>query len=121
MKDMSEWVEVADKDEITEGEGIMVHGPEDNHIALFQIEGELYAINHVCPHQGGPLADGIMVDDKVVACPWHGWEFDITTGESPSHEANVDTYKVKQENGKILVGGLKKEGSCCGGKCGGKS
>lgn len=48
-------------------------------VALFNIAGEFHAIDSVCLHQGGPLAEG-MIDGCVVTCPWHGWQFDVTTG-----------------------------------------
>ncbi len=114
-----EWVKVAEEDDLPDGAGMMVHGPEDNHIALFKVDGEFHAINHVCPHQGGPLADGTFIDDFVVACPWHGWEFDVRNGESPSHEAHVDVYAVKVEDNEVFVGPRKKEGNCKDCQCGG--
>lgn len=51
----------------------------DQAVALAHVEGEFYALDNTCPHAGGPLGDG-MLTDGVVACPWHGWEFDVRTG-----------------------------------------
>lgn len=48
-------------------------------IALFNVEGTLFALDGICPHSGGPLAKGRLVG-SVVTCPWHGWQFDVTTG-----------------------------------------
>jgi len=48
-------------------------------VALFHLGGEYHAIDHLCLHRGGPLADG-AVRDGVVTCPWHGWQFDVRTG-----------------------------------------
>ena len=48
-------------------------------IALFNVEGTFHALDGVCPHQGGPLGQGIL-EQQVVTCPWHGWQFDVTTG-----------------------------------------
>jgi len=48
-------------------------------IALCRVEGEVHAIDGVCPHRGGPLGMGAL-HGKMVVCPWHAWEFDCTTG-----------------------------------------
>ena len=65
-------------------------------VALFNVDGRYYAIDATCLHRGGPLADGNL-RRSVVTCPWHGWQFDVTTGtlvQDPSmsvarHEARV--------------------------------
>jgi nitrite reductase (NADH) small subunit len=51
----------------------------DRVIALFNVDGTLYALDGICPHAGGPLAKGRLAGN-VVTCPWHGWQFDVTTG-----------------------------------------
>ncbi len=48
-------------------------------IALYHVDDQFYAIDGVCPHAGGPLGKG-MLRKNVVTCPWHGWQFDVTTG-----------------------------------------
>ena len=53
----------------------------DRIIAVFNVEGTYYALDGVCPHQGGPLGKGSLTD-CVVTCPWHGWQFDVRTGQS---------------------------------------
>lgn len=49
-------------------------------VALFHIDGRLFAMDGVCPHQGGPLADGER-NQYEVTCPWHGWRFDVRNGQ----------------------------------------
>lgn len=83
-------------------------------IGVFNVDGDYYAIRNKCPHQGGPLClgsvRGTMLPSKpqeyrygregsVVNCPWHGWEFDIKTGESifRRQAARVGTYEVSVE------------------------
>ena len=56
---------------------VQVNGLE---IAVFNVGGQLYASGAVCPHEGGPLEDGTL-DGDVVICPWHGFDFDLKTGE----------------------------------------
>ncbi len=48
-------------------------------VAVFRNGNEVNAVDGMCAHQGGPLAQG-DVDSKCVTCPWHGWQYDITTG-----------------------------------------
>ena len=87
---------------------LVVH--HDKPIALFNVDGQFHAINHVCPHQGGPLADGIL-RGNVIACPWHGWTFCVDTG-LPDHPGghSVATYEVKVEGEVVLLGWLKRSG-----------
>ena len=51
-------------------------------LALFNVEGEYFAVDNSCPHRGGPLGEGIL-RGTVVTCPWHGWQFDVKSGISP--------------------------------------
>lgn len=76
---MTDFVTVATVDEIPPGTGrtVDVNGIW---IALFNIEGTFYAIDNTCPHAGGPLGEG-KFREGVVECPWHGWRFDVATGE----------------------------------------
>jgi nitrite reductase/ring-hydroxylating ferredoxin subunit len=49
-------------------------------IALFNVDGQFYALENSCPHQGGPIADG-WLEGPEVTCPWHGWCFDVRSGK----------------------------------------
>jgi nitrite reductase/ring-hydroxylating ferredoxin subunit len=74
---------------------------DDRVIALFNIDDQFYAVDGVCPHQGGPLAEG-AVANCIATCPWHGWQFDIRTGQNllnpniiqPHFETNVESADV---------------------------
>lgn len=73
--------------DIPEGSGISVMTSDDREVALFKIDGKIYAIDNECPHAGGPLSEG-FVRDGVVTCPWHNWEFKLKTGKclnAPDH------------------------------------
>ncbi len=48
--------------------------------ALYNIDGTISAIDGICPHQGGPLAEGV-IEGTTVTCPWHGWQFDVRSGQ----------------------------------------
>lgn len=83
-------------------------------IGVFNVNGAYYAIRNSCPHQAAPLCQGKVTgtalpsqpgeylwgrEGEVVRCPWHGWEFDITTGRSVfnPHKLRVKSYEVTVE------------------------
>jgi nitrite reductase (NADH) small subunit len=72
-------IKLANKKDIPPGTAITVQGPDGTEIALFNIEGTIYALDNSCPHMGGPLGDG-EIENCCVTCPWHGWQFDVKTG-----------------------------------------
>lgn len=75
----------------------------DKSIAIFNIDGSFYAIENLCPHRGAPMVDG-EVDGTIVTCPWHRWEFDVTTGQSPVNPAAcVNTYPCKIVGDDIMI------------------
>ncbi|MBI1815822.1 MAG: Rieske 2Fe-2S domain-containing protein [Deltaproteobacteria bacterium] len=91
---MGEFIRVAAPADIPAGQGrtFEVNGKK---VAVFNCDGEFYAIDDTCKHRGGPLGDGDL-DGCIVACPWHGWTYDVTTGVSPDDpDAAVDRYEVK--------------------------
>ena len=96
------FVEVAKVKDVKEGEGKVVSA-NGKEIALFNVDGQIFATTNTCLHKGGPLGEG-MLDDSVVTCPWHGWKFNVKTGVSPVNPAaKVETYKVKVDGDKVLV------------------
>ena len=71
--------------------------------ALFNVGGKITAIDGICPHQGGPLADGVL-EGTTVTCPWHGWQFDVRTGQHQfSPVVKQPTLPVKVEGGQVFV------------------
>lgn len=72
-------------------------------LALFNVDGALYAVDNTCPHRGGPLGEGDL-DGAVVTCPWHGRRYDVTTG---AHDGNpslrLACYPVTVEDGVAYV------------------
>jgi len=72
-------------------------------IAVFNIEGTFYAIDNTCPHAGGPLGEGKLCG-SVVECPWHGWKFNVVTGQrenNPNFE--VPCCEVRVEGTHIQI------------------
>lgn len=76
---------------------------EGQKIILYNVEGTFYATSATCAHLGGPLDQGLF-QDGVVTCPWHGWQFDVRTGESTYDPGrSVATYPVKVVGDDLLV------------------
>jgi nitrite reductase/ring-hydroxylating ferredoxin subunit len=50
-------------------------------VAIFNVDGDFFALDGVCPHQGGPLGKG-QICEHIVTCPWHGWQFDVRNGHN---------------------------------------
>jgi nitrite reductase/ring-hydroxylating ferredoxin subunit len=99
---MPNFVRVASKADIPAGEG-RTFDVAGKPVAVFNCNGEFYAIDNECKHQGGPLGEGEL-DGTVVTCPLHAWTYDVTTGESPDDpECKIDCFAVKVEGDDILV------------------
>lgn len=92
---------------------------EGQEIAIFNVKGEYHAFLNYCVHQGGPACEGLVSgtltvnedfeltydrEDEIIACPWHGWEFDLNTGE---HLANskysIPSYDIMIDGGDIYI------------------
>jgi len=111
---------VADvQDLAADGDRVLVEF-EGHEIGVFRVDGELYALPNYCPHQAAPLCQGeltgrmVVGDDgwewryeqegEIVTCPWHGWKFDVTTGENIKDDRyNVPTYAVEVEDDGVYV------------------
>jgi nitrite reductase (NADH) small subunit len=99
---MAKWTRIARLDECPAGAGIE-RVADDRMIALFNVGGTVYALDGVCPHQGGPLGQGTLCE-AIVTCPWHGWQFDVRGGENQLNPRIVQPrYGVRVEDDWILV------------------
>src|SRR5271170_5183126 len=76
----------------------------DRMVALFHVDGAFYALDDVCTHDGGPLAEGELVD-HTIACPRHGAKFDIRDGRALTMPATQPTvaHEVKVEGGQVFI------------------
>ena len=72
-------------------------------ICLANVNGDLHALENLCPHREGPLGQG-WIEGQTVVCPWHAWAFDCRTGlaELPE-QAQVKVFPVKIENGSVVA------------------
>jgi nitrite reductase (NADH) small subunit len=99
---MAEWHRVASVSDVLPGKSkeLAIAG---RIVALFNVDGAFHALDGVCPHAGGPLGEGFL-NGSVVTCPWHGWQFDVTTGRHCLN-ARIEhtTFPVKVEGDAVLV------------------
>ncbi|HJU06672.1 MAG TPA: Rieske 2Fe-2S domain-containing protein [Nitrospiraceae bacterium] len=72
-------------------------------VALCNVGGMIYALDNTCPHAGGPLGEGFL-NGELVECPWHGWRYNVRTGERPENpDFRVACYPVQLEGDIIFV------------------
>ncbi len=105
---------VATLDEIPPG-GRKVIEVAGRSIGVFNLDGEFFALRNRCPHQGGPLCAGLLTGfaiarapgayeysrrGEILRCPWHGWEFDVRTGQSW-----IDPARVRVRQYEVVVEG----------------
>jgi len=99
---MAQFLKVANLSELPAGsaKAVEVAGKA---VALFNVEGKIYALDNTCRHRGGPLGEG-FVEGDIVTCPWHGWQYKIPSGECLDDASiKVAAYPVQVENGEIRV------------------
>lgn len=100
---MTDYVKVTTTDALPEGQcrSFEVAG---RHIALFNVGGTFHALDDACIHRGGPLGEGDL-DGEVVTCPWHGWQWNVCTGQNPrSPDVRIDTYPVRVIGADVEIG-----------------
>lgn len=98
---------VARVDEVPAGSSriVQVNGRP---IALFNVEGQFFAIYNLCPHEGGPLGEG-RLKGCIVSCPWHDLSFDVRNGRATDGGGYcVGSYEVRVEGSDILIGGRRR-------------
>ena len=99
---MSESQQVARLDEIDPGSLACVRVGEQD-VALARVGDEVYAVDGHCMHLQGPLCEG-RLDGYVLTCPWHGWQYDVRTGQNEFDLAiQLRTYDVQVANGEVRV------------------
>src|SRR5258708_19188663 len=95
-------VRIAAVSDVPPGPSIEVMA-DDQVVALFNADGQFYALDGVCPHAGGPLGEGTL-RGTTVTCPWHGWQFDVCTGQNCLNpRMSHKNFAVKVEGTDIFV------------------
>lgn len=114
---------VAQSDTLEDGDRLLVE-LQGREVCVFKVDGEIYAYLNWCPHMAGPCCEGKLTgkqeatydrealelkrewtaENRVINCPWHGWQFDLETGECLSRSGNIlPSYPVTEEDGEIIV------------------
>lgn len=97
------WYKILDnKDELPEGR-VMTFTAGHTDICLTHFKGKFTALSNKCPHQNGPLGEG-SIENGLLRCPWHGWDFNPHGGDSDGFDDGLKTYQLKFEGNKIFVG-----------------
>jgi len=111
---------IASVEELAEDGSRVIEEIEGQEIAVFHIDGEYYALANYCVHQGGPVCEGGLTgrtgvgedgweltfedEGKIITCPWHHWQFDVTTGKDIAcNRYTIPTYDVRVEDGEVYV------------------
>jgi nitrite reductase (NADH) small subunit len=72
-------------------------------LAVANVGGAFHAIDNTCIHRGGPLGDGPL-EGKIVTCPWHGWQYDVSTGKvTQNPSVGVACYAVEVRGGDVYL------------------
>lgn len=101
------FVKLAETSELSDGQMVMKeHGERE--ILLAQVEGKVYAIDNICPHQDAPLDEGTLGDRSAfhVTCPWHDAHFDIRNGkvaQDTDWAEDIASFKVEMRDDGIYV------------------
>jgi nitrite reductase (NADH) small subunit len=89
-------------DDLRPGSCVSFELPDGSELAVYNVDGEFYAIDNSCPHRGAPLNDGVLCG-HIVECGLHGWQFDVRSGECLTVPERIRTYQVTIEDQMIKV------------------
>ena len=99
---MANWIRIAAVHECPPGSS-QEFIAADRVVALYRVGDEFFALDGICPHQGGPLGKGEL-NGCIVTCPWHGWQFDVRTGQHQvNHSIRHVSFPVRVEGTDVLV------------------
>jgi nitrite reductase (NADH) small subunit len=99
---VSEFIRLTSQAELPANNEVRELACGDKLICVANVNGEIYAMENICLHRGGPLGAGVIEKGKVI-CPWHGWAWDPKTGQAEAPGAKVAVYPVKIAGGDVLI------------------
>ena len=101
---MSEFVKIGSAADLPKEGGVREFiAPNGRPLCVARVKGEVTAMDNECPHNGGPLAEGMIEEGRVI-CPWHGWAFDRHSGKADHNpSAVVEVFEVKIEGADVLA------------------
>ena len=100
---MTDWIDVCAAKALADNENVIVD-VDGTEVAIFKIDGQFFAIEDVCTHDGAEIASGKLEGDEII-CPRHGARFCVKTGAvkcAPAYE-DVDTFPVRVEEGQLQI------------------
>ena len=98
----NETLVVGRTDDLRPGDCLSFELPGGDELAVCNVNGEYYAIENFCPHKGAPLSEGSLCG-HILECGWHGWQFDVRSGECLTVDERIRTYEAKVENGLVKI------------------
>ena len=96
------WTKVLEANELPEGR-VKPVTCRHHTLCMTHHEGRYGALDNRCPHQGGPLGEG-SIENGLLRCPWHGWDYDPITGKAPGYDDGVETFEVETRDDGVYVG-----------------
>jgi nitrite reductase (NADH) small subunit len=99
---MSELVRICGKGELPAVGQAREFNAGTRTLCIANVDGVIHALDNECPHRGGPLAEGMIEDGKVV-CPWHAWAFDPATGATDASQERAAIYPVTLDGEEVFV------------------
>lgn len=100
---MGRKITVGNVESVPQGRGATVKLKDGTEVALFNVNGNYYAVENFCPHKGYPLADSRLYGN-IVECDLHGWRFDVRNGECfTKNDCSIESYEVLIEDGLIKI------------------
>ncbi len=103
MEKELKWYKVLDDPDNLAENRVMTVMAGHTQVALSHFEGKICALDNHCPHQGGPLGEG-SIENGILRCPWHGWDFHPCTGKAPGYDDGVTPYQVEERVDGVYVG-----------------
>jgi naphthalene 1,2-dioxygenase ferredoxin component len=89
-------------EDLPSGRVATLETPTGEEVALYNVNGELYATENFCPHRGARLTEGFLCG-HVIECGLHGWQFDVRDGKCLTVNESIETFRVVVEDGLIKI------------------
>lgn len=100
---MPHWVKLCSAADAPPEGNVMEAEVEGVAVCLARLNGDLAALDNICPHRQGPLGQG-WIEGSAVVCPWHAWAFDLRTGMAePPEQAQVKVFELRAEGDDLLI------------------
>jgi len=100
---MAEFMRICAQSELPQPGNVREFMANGRSLCVANLEGGIFVLDGICPHEGGPLGEGMIEGGRVV-CPWHAYAFDVHTGEAEGEPAlKAEVLEAKVEDGQLRV------------------